>query len=174
VKTLELFAYGTFRDYSSDPGSYLELNSNQLNKLKQLTLVSFGSSRNVKKIQFEFLTALFRSSLNIPCSRRLWISPIPGTWSHSSSMPFIMSTDLPDSPRHIKVLSSLSLLSLSASLSVCLCLSLSVGLCRSGSHQREVGSEESSLPCEKLLEPQCPPRGDPRAHRSTPSLVSDC
>jgi hypothetical protein len=122
VKTLELFAYGTFRDYSSDPGSYLELNSNQLTKLKQLTLVSFGSSRNVKKTLFEFLTALFRSSLNIPCSRRLWISPIPGTWSHSSSMPFIMSTDLPDSPRHIKVLSSLSLsclyLPLSLSVSV--------------------------------------------------------
>jgi hypothetical protein len=47
VKTLELFAYGTFQDYLNEPASFLELSPNQLNKLKQLSLISFGNLQNV-------------------------------------------------------------------------------------------------------------------------------
>ena len=60
VKTLELFAYGTYQDYVQDQGSFLELPPNQLNKLKQLSLVSLGSSENV----FLFPCRLFLSCLS--------------------------------------------------------------------------------------------------------------
>lgn len=52
VKTLELFAYGTYQDYLQEQGSFLELPDNQLNKLKQLSLVSLGSSQNVFPLSF--------------------------------------------------------------------------------------------------------------------------
>lgn len=47
VKTLELFAYGNYQDYLQDQGSYLELTPSQLNKLKQLSVVTFANSHNV-------------------------------------------------------------------------------------------------------------------------------
>lgn len=42
LNTLELFSYGTFKDYKSNPEGFLELSDDQLYRLKVLTLVSLS------------------------------------------------------------------------------------------------------------------------------------
>jgi COP9 signalosome complex subunit 7 len=46
-KTLELFAYGTYRDYANNPGSYIDLTPDMLNKLKQLSIVTMAVANKV-------------------------------------------------------------------------------------------------------------------------------
>lgn len=51
LKTLELFAYGTWAEYRNSGGSdsqiYIELNEGQIIKLKQLTIVSLAEQNKV-------------------------------------------------------------------------------------------------------------------------------
>lgn len=46
-KSLELFAYGTYRDYAADRQSYLDLSEGQMVKLQQLTIVSLAEKSNL-------------------------------------------------------------------------------------------------------------------------------
>lgn len=55
--TLELFAYGRYKDYEGNPDKYIELSDSQKRKLRQLTVVSL--SAELKKVPYDaMLTAL--------------------------------------------------------------------------------------------------------------------
>ena len=51
LRTLELFAYGKWGDYSNSlstlPKQFIELNESQSNKLKQLTIVALAEQNKV-------------------------------------------------------------------------------------------------------------------------------
>jgi hypothetical protein len=47
LSTLELYAYGTLRDYTSSPDNYFVLSDSQLLRLKLLTLVSLAYQHKV-------------------------------------------------------------------------------------------------------------------------------
>ena len=47
LTTLELFAYGTLRDYNSNPENFLTLSDSQVYRLKLLTLVSLAYHHKV-------------------------------------------------------------------------------------------------------------------------------
>jgi len=46
-KTLELFAYGTYKQYLANPSDYITLNAVMQNKLRQLTIVSLAESSKI-------------------------------------------------------------------------------------------------------------------------------
>lgn len=58
---LELFAYGTYADYTKDKGKYPKLNSKQLAKLKQLSMVTLAGQSTTKILHYRML----QSSLEI-------------------------------------------------------------------------------------------------------------
>lgn len=45
--TLDLFAYGTFEDYSKDPSKYIELGDEMAKKLKQLSIISMAMKNKI-------------------------------------------------------------------------------------------------------------------------------
>ncbi|RYH08846.1 hypothetical protein EON65_40615 [archaeon] len=45
--TLNLFAYGTYHDYVSNPANYIELSDSQVYKLRQLSVLSLVAQRQV-------------------------------------------------------------------------------------------------------------------------------
>lgn len=45
LRTLELFAYGTWMEYSAAPHTFLPLDDRQKLKLRQLTMCSLASAR---------------------------------------------------------------------------------------------------------------------------------
>eukprot|EP01031_Cornospumella_fuschlensis_P036830 gene36830-44678_t len=61
--TLNLFAYGTYQDYISNPSSYIELSDGQLNKLRQLSVLSLVAERQGVSYQ-ELMEALGLSSVS--------------------------------------------------------------------------------------------------------------
>eukprot|EP01031_Cornospumella_fuschlensis_P038294 gene38294-46534_t len=61
--TLNLFAYGTYQDYLSNPSSYIELSDGQLNKLRQLSVLSLVAERQGVSYQ-ELMDALGLSSVS--------------------------------------------------------------------------------------------------------------
>ena len=46
-KTLELFAYGTYKQYLANPSDYITLNATMQNKLRQLTIVSLAETSKI-------------------------------------------------------------------------------------------------------------------------------
>ena len=40
--TLELFAYGTYEDYTKNPSQYIELGDDMARKLKQISIISMA------------------------------------------------------------------------------------------------------------------------------------
>lgn len=47
LRTLELFAYGTWADFKASPSSFIELNHKQQGKLKQLTICTLASQNKI-------------------------------------------------------------------------------------------------------------------------------
>lgn len=61
--TLELFAYGSWKDYYNAPNCYLNLTNNQIRKLKILSLLRLAAESKGKALSYEFLLSeLFDSS----------------------------------------------------------------------------------------------------------------
>merc|ERR1711971_1110696 len=52
---LELFAYGTFADYTKDKAKYPKLNGRQLAKLKQLSIVTLAGQSTTKILHYNAL-----------------------------------------------------------------------------------------------------------------------
>lgn len=53
--TLELFAYGTFQDYKNTPEIFCSLDTNQIKKLKQLSLITLATSQH--QLPYSYLSA---------------------------------------------------------------------------------------------------------------------
>ena len=51
-RTLELFAYGTYRDYATEPDQYIALTPAMANKLKQLSIVSMAVQSKVLSYEY--------------------------------------------------------------------------------------------------------------------------
>jgi len=51
--TLELFAFGTYKDY--DANKHIKLNDKQINKLKQLSIVTIAANNNTKLLYYKDL-----------------------------------------------------------------------------------------------------------------------
>jgi hypothetical protein len=62
LKTLELFAFGTWQEYVTNSNNFLELNEAQKAKLKQLTIVSLAEKNKVETsvdiVDFALLSAI--------------------------------------------------------------------------------------------------------------------
>jgi len=64
-RTLELFAYGVYTDYVQNRDAFIDLNGAQLQKLKQLSLVSYAQSSRI--LQY----AALMSGLGVQSNREL-------------------------------------------------------------------------------------------------------
>lgn len=56
ANTLNLFAYGTYKQYAADKSKYLELTPGQKKKLQHLTIVTLATRSKVRKINFCIIT----------------------------------------------------------------------------------------------------------------------
>jgi len=67
--TLELFAYGTYKDYKADSknATYRNLDEKQLNKLKQLSIITISQENNNKILYYNDIM----KNLDIPSVREL-------------------------------------------------------------------------------------------------------
>jgi len=66
-EALELFAYGTYADYTKDRAKYPKFNGKQLAKLKQLSMVTLAGQSTTKILHYQML----QSSLDIKTVREL-------------------------------------------------------------------------------------------------------
>jgi len=66
-EALELFAYGTYTDYTKEKGKFPKLNAKQMRKLKQLSMVTLAGQSTTKILHYQML----QSSLDIETVRDL-------------------------------------------------------------------------------------------------------